>query len=388
MYDNVLILSIAIILISIVPASGLAATPQKPVLVIGATGKVGRLAVQALSKSGVPTRAMCRDVDRGREVLHDYMKETPDLITLVKGDVTDPETLKEAIMGTQAVLALHGTLHPAPIHKLLIPIFWATHSPLKLGAASTHPYFTNYVAMQDILTLCEKYEVGKIVRLTGLSCAFPPYNPVSVLFNALLSFSGRYHRMGEEVLQSSSKVQVRKGREERSDVSMGPPRVYSNTNPDARRFAPPVLRSSRPQSFILRPGGLSDEPRDSTKTTVQLDFRGNLPPPARVGRGDVANAAVLSVIDERLSNSGHIVAAIRWAGEVAPKSQGNLGDGGITVNDALGMALDKGGGCNEKRWAGNSFAIFHGLYVYAFTAVAIKITWGFAKFALRLVVKG
>eukprot|EP00520_Triparma_pacifica_P010556 CAMPEP_0118664518 /NCGR_PEP_ID=MMETSP0785-20121206/18061_1 /TAXON_ID=91992 /ORGANISM="Bolidomonas pacifica, Strain CCMP 1866" /LENGTH=228 /DNA_ID=CAMNT_0006558441 /DNA_START=143 /DNA_END=829 /DNA_ORIENTATION=- len=228
------------------------------------------------------------------------MKQTPNLITLVKGDVTNTESLKEAIMGTQAVLALHGTFCPTPLHKLLIPIYWATHAPLKLGASPTHPYFTNYVAMQDIVSICEKYEVEKVVRLTGLSCAFPPYNPVSVLFNALLSFSGRYHRMGEEALRSSDKL----------------------------------------QSFILRPGGLSDDERDPSKTTVQMDFVGNLPPPGRVGRKDVAEAAVTAVLDSRVQGMGHMVSAIRWVGEVPPKAQGEVSDGGASIDEALGMALD------------------------------------------------
>ena len=75
-------------------ADSLSTTPKQPVLVVGATGRVGRLAVNSLASKGIPCRAMCRDIDKGREVLHDAMKSNPDLITLVKGDVTDTESLK------------------------------------------------------------------------------------------------------------------------------------------------------------------------------------------------------------------------------------------------------------------------------------------------------
>ena len=144
-------------------------------------------------------RAMCRDVDKGRSVFPVEIRSDPSKLMLIRGDVTDPSSLSDAIEGCSAVISVHGTVHLTPWYKLLIPFYWTTHAPLRFNAGPTHPYFTNFVAMQDVLSLCEKHGVNRVVRLTGLSCAFPPYNPISVLFNALLSFSARYHRMGEEV---------------------------------------------------------------------------------------------------------------------------------------------------------------------------------------------
>ena len=55
-----------------------------------------------------------------------------------------------------------------------------------------------------------------------------------------------------------------------------------------------------------------------------MDFSGNLPPPGRVGRADVADLAIAAVTDERISEDGDLVAGMRWVGEVAPKTQGEV----------------------------------------------------------------
>ncbi|GMH48855.1 hypothetical protein TrVE_jg4026 [Triparma verrucosa] len=280
---------------------------------------------------------MCRDIDLARSVFPVEMRADPEKLALCKGDVTDPTSLSAAIDGVSAVISVHGTFHATPLYKLLIPIFWRTHAPLNCEDV-THPYYTNYVAMQDIVSLCEKYDVKKVVRLTGLSCAMPPYHPVSVLFNALLSFSGRYHRMGEEVLRSSDKV----------------------------------------GSFILRPGGLSDAVRDPEKTKLQVDFSGALPPPGRIGRADVADLAVAAVTDPRLAGEGassDLVAGVRWVGEVAPKTQGDIGDGGSTAEEALSMALEQKKVAPPSVANGKAFALFHGIYVYSFFAILGKLAF-------------
>lgn len=109
----------------VLDVSGLS-VPQtsKPVLVIGATGKVGRLVVRKLVESGTPVRAMCRDIDLARSVFPVDMRADPEKLALCKGDVTDPTSLSAAIDGVSAVISVHGTFHATPLYKLLIPIFW------------------------------------------------------------------------------------------------------------------------------------------------------------------------------------------------------------------------------------------------------------------------
>lgn len=74
------------------------------VLVVGATGVLGRPVVRGLRARGVPVRALCRHPD-----------QAADLVSLgaevVAGDLTDPPSLQRACAGMQRVLAAaHGIL--------------------------------------------------------------------------------------------------------------------------------------------------------------------------------------------------------------------------------------------------------------------------------------
>ncbi len=71
--------------------------PQAPVLVVGATGRTGRLIVRRLLERCVPVRALVRDAARGREVL------SPDVPQCV-GDVRSGETLTEPMGGVRSVI--------------------------------------------------------------------------------------------------------------------------------------------------------------------------------------------------------------------------------------------------------------------------------------------
>ena len=44
-------------------------------------------------------------------------------------------------------------------------------------------------------------QVKKVVRLTGLSVGLSPWNPISILFSIVLSFSNLWNRRGEMVLR-------------------------------------------------------------------------------------------------------------------------------------------------------------------------------------------
>ena len=75
-----------------------------PVLVVGATGALGRPVVRLLRERGVPVRALCR-----------HPEQAADLAALgaevVAGDLTDAASLQRACTGVQRVLAsAHGLL--------------------------------------------------------------------------------------------------------------------------------------------------------------------------------------------------------------------------------------------------------------------------------------
>jgi uncharacterized protein YbjT (DUF2867 family) len=71
------------------------------VLVVGATGSIGRLVVEQAIRSGYATRALVRDPRRGDRL--------PTGTELVVGDLTAPDTLTAAVEGVDAVVFTHGS---------------------------------------------------------------------------------------------------------------------------------------------------------------------------------------------------------------------------------------------------------------------------------------
>ncbi len=72
-------------------------TPERPVLVVGATGRTGRLIVDHLLERHTPVRALARDSAKGNEVLP---SEVPQFVA----DVRRVETLREPIAGAGVVI--------------------------------------------------------------------------------------------------------------------------------------------------------------------------------------------------------------------------------------------------------------------------------------------
>ena len=71
------------------------------VLVVGATGSIGRLVVAEAISQGYATRALVRDPNKGRQLPADAQ--------LVVGDVTRPDTLAAAVDGVDAVVLTLGS---------------------------------------------------------------------------------------------------------------------------------------------------------------------------------------------------------------------------------------------------------------------------------------
>lgn len=72
-------------------------TSQRPVVVVGATGRTGRLIVDHLLERHTPVRALARDAAKGEEVL-------PPQVPQFVADVRQVETLREPMAGARAVI--------------------------------------------------------------------------------------------------------------------------------------------------------------------------------------------------------------------------------------------------------------------------------------------
>ena len=104
-----------------------------PVLVIGATGRVGRLVIDQLMQSGVPVRALTRRPAAAR---------LPADVEVVTGDLTAPDSLDAALHGMRAVFLL-WTAPPTTIRAVVERL--ATHANrivfLSSPHRTPHPFF-------------------------------------------------------------------------------------------------------------------------------------------------------------------------------------------------------------------------------------------------------
>src|SRR5208283_890255 len=75
--------------------------PHMTVLVVGATGSIGRLVVEETIRQGHTVRALVRTADKARQL--------PSEAQVAIGDVTQPETLAGAVDGIDAVVFTLGS---------------------------------------------------------------------------------------------------------------------------------------------------------------------------------------------------------------------------------------------------------------------------------------
>ena len=76
------------------------------ILVVGATGQLGRLVVRRLRAQDRPVRALIRS-DAAAEALSDTGAD------LVRGDLRDPASLAAAVAGVDAIVATANSLAPS-----------------------------------------------------------------------------------------------------------------------------------------------------------------------------------------------------------------------------------------------------------------------------------
>lgn len=119
---------------------------ESPVLVVGATGRIGRLVVDELLHAGVPVRALTRRPDRAA---------LPSGVEVVAGDLTVPASLEAALQGARTVF-LVWTAAPATAPEVVARFGAHTSAEprrvvyLSAPHRTPHPFFQQPNAMRGL----------------------------------------------------------------------------------------------------------------------------------------------------------------------------------------------------------------------------------------------
>lgn len=162
------------------------------ILVIGSSGRLGRVVVSNLLARGVPTVSFVRDQGKASGIAELQGSK------IVQGDITDLNSLEKAISENdiEKVIDVHGCRPPRFIK--LGDLF---RSPRENDY--THPYNVNYRGTQNLLAAMKANNVKKLVRLTGALVGASAFKPFVALFNFLLSFSNMWHERSELLIRES-----------------------------------------------------------------------------------------------------------------------------------------------------------------------------------------
>jgi hypothetical protein len=150
-----------------------------------------------------------------------------------------------------------------------------------------------------------------------------------------------------------------------------------------------ALAAGKVPYVILHPGGLSDAPRNTSTTNVQVDPSGALPFPSRIGRDHVVALCVAAADGSSsgvLPTDQSYVLACRWVGEdMEPKPQGAMRDGFSTVSECLErLVQDKPAPPPYPDMMPYRLAVALTFYTYIVVSVKVGMgVWGLAKKSLR-----
>jgi len=178
----------------------------KPILVVGATGRVGRLVVNRLLEQNRSVRAVVRNTTKAQQVFGSNLTSL-ELVTADLGHYDDPEcaaTLEKAVEGCDCIISVSGTMRFSKLTDFLPWRLFRTNVTSWCDNDRRHPYYPNYMAQSLLVDLAEKHDISRFIRLTGLTVGLPAFNLVSVLFSGLLSMTSRYHALCEQYLRESS----------------------------------------------------------------------------------------------------------------------------------------------------------------------------------------
>jgi uncharacterized protein YbjT (DUF2867 family) len=127
-----------------------------PVLVTGATGRIGRLVVDELLGAGVPVRALTR---------HPATARLPARVEIVAGDFTVPESLDAGLQGVSAVFLL-WTAPPTTSQAVIARLASHTRRVVFLSSPhrTPHPFFQQPNPMAVLHA-----DIERLIAATGLA---------------------------------------------------------------------------------------------------------------------------------------------------------------------------------------------------------------------------
>lgn len=130
-------------------------TTRPPVLVTGATGRVGRVVVDLLIRAGVPVRALTRQAEAAA---------LPAGVDVVTGDLTVPESLDAALQGVDSVF-LVWTAPPATAPAVVERLACFAPRVVVLSAPhrTPHPFFQQPNPMAVLYA-----EIERLIAAAGL----------------------------------------------------------------------------------------------------------------------------------------------------------------------------------------------------------------------------
>ena len=228
------------------------------VLVIGSSGRLGRVVVSKLVSQGIETVSLVRDPAAALKL--------PELAgsKIVQGDVTDVDSLQSAMAG--------GTIDKViDVHGVRPPRFVKLRDILRRPAEDdiTHPYNINYKGTANVLSAMKTNNVKKLVRLTGALVGASCWKPFVALFNFLLSFSNKWHERSEILIRDSG-----------IDYTVVRPSELADEPSAASLSYPAIGEQATPRYLIAVPG---DTTRDKAPP---------IPIPSKISIRDVADLCV------------------------------------------------------------------------------------------------
>mmetsp|Transcript_30239 Transcript_30239/g.63172 ORF Transcript_30239/g.63172 Transcript_30239/m.63172 type:complete len:338 (-) Transcript_30239:24-1037(-) len=184
--------------------------PPQKVAVIGATGRLGRIAVQQLVDQGIGCNLLMRSKptveleeiptaltgDSTKEEVVAYLASLEG-VNIVQGDVGNVQALEELFADCQACLALYGSTRRSVISDI-----WNK----EIENDPTHAKQINYQGVANILTAAKaSSSCRRIVRITGKG--EEPTSFFSVVINMLGSMAKAWNYEGERILRGQKDIE-------------------------------------------------------------------------------------------------------------------------------------------------------------------------------------